>query len=236
MSDRARRVLWLIDQALVTRERHPSLFAAQLHARGKDRDVAQLAAAMDRFRAEKLSSSARPFRDDVEPMSAAAGHWTEESAGRLARDRLKADQRRQRQLAAMTVPALVAAAYAAAVVHSAVPAGAAERSRGGSDAAGPPRQQQLSDDPRWRLAEGVIRRQALVLHDLLSEQAGTGRAAAAAAMDSTDKDALILREGVGLTAEAVLDMLGREFGSASYVRRLRNARGLDSCGRPRLDS
>lgn len=236
MSDRARLVVRAIDQAEQTRARHPTLFAAQLRA---DRSCLQLARAVDRYRREKLTSHVRPDHDEVERVDA----QTEEA---MARDREEHDrgrrlrfagQRRERRARLSTLE-LVRTALEQALTISTVPAGSIEPLRGGGDQGGVPRQQQLEDDPRWDVADRIIRRQALVLHDLLDEAKGLSRSATAATLDGVEKNRAILTEGEGLIAEDVVAALGREYGSASFVRRLRKERGLDTRGyeKPERDS
>jgi len=113
-----------------------------------------------------------------------------------------------------------------------VAAGATERGRGGSDPSGPPRQQQLDDDPRWREHWTVIRSRLLRVHELLDEAEGHGTVAGNMQMLGAEKDKLILsRENQGLSAQAVVDKLGTHIaGSAETVRRVRRANGLDHRG------
>jgi len=115
---------------------------------------------------------------------------------------------------------------------STVGAGNAERSRGGGDPSGPPRQQQLDDDPRWREHETVIRSRLLRLHELLDEAEGHGTVAGNMQMLGVEKDKLILsRENQGLSAQAIVDKLGTHItGSAETVRRVRRQNGLDHRG------
>lgn len=115
---------------------------------------------------------------------------------------------------------------------STVGAGQTERSRGGGDPAGPPRQQALDDDPRWREHWTVIRSRLLRVHELLDEAEGHGSVAGNLQMIGAEKDRMILsRENQGLSAQAVVDKLGTHIaGSAETVRRIRRANGLDNQG------
>lgn len=233
MSYGARLVLVAIDQAVITYDRNPTLFAAQLR---NDRDCRQLARAVEHKKNEKLTPHVRPDRDEVERIDLE----TEEA---MARDREEHDRgrrlrfasHRREQRRSMSTLELVRSAIEEAVTISTVPAGNVEPSRGGDSAGGVPRQQQLEDDPRWQVAERIIKRQALVLHELLDEAKGLSRSAAAATLDGVEKDRAILVEGLGLIAEDVVAALGREYGSTSYVRRLRRERGLDTRGYAKVD-
>lgn len=156
-----------------------------------------------------------------------------ERAERHAKRRLRFDsERRSRRERTSTVD-LLAEAMTRAARLSTVQASQLEQARAGVDTPnGPPRQQTLTDDPRWEDSVRVIRRRVLMLLDLLDEAEGTGHAAVVAAMDGADKDRLIVQEGRGLIAEMVVAELGPEIGSAAYVRRLRRSLGLDSRGYP----
>lgn len=115
---------------------------------------------------------------------------------------------------------------------STVGAGQTERSRGGGDPSGPPRQQQLDDDPRWREHWTVLRSRLLRVHELLDEAEGHGTVAGNMQMIGVEKDRMILsRENQGLSAQAVVDKLGTHIaGSAETVRRVRRTNGLDHQG------
>lgn len=120
---------------------------------------------------------------------------------------------------------------------STVKAGSPEPSRGGEDERiGPPRQQLLTDDPRWVLQERMLHRHALALRELVDEARGLSRSAAVAGLSAEEKDKAIEDEGVGLTASEVFFRLGPEYGSESYIRRLRRARGLDGRGYPKAQA
>jgi hypothetical protein len=115
---------------------------------------------------------------------------------------------------------------------STVAAGNTERGRGGGDPSGPPRQQQLDDDPRWLEHWQVVRSRLLRVHELLDEAEGHGTVAGNMQMLGVEKDKLILsRENRGLSAQAVVDKLGSHIaGSAETVRRIRRNNGLDHRG------
>lgn len=234
MSVRGRRVVEAIAAAERTRDRHPTLFAAQLR---NDRTIAQLLAAVDRYKREKPTAHARPFRDEVEPIT---GKWLDDEA----REREEHDRGRRLRLNTTElerrrhVPGLKLAleVATAATRISTVAAGNVEPSRGGATPGGVPAQQRFEDDPRWQLAERLIHRQALVMYELIDEARGFSRSAAVAALSAEEKDAAIEREGIGLTAEETFHRLGPEYGSISYIRRYRRSKNLDGHGHPRLDS
>ena len=63
------------------------------------------------------------------------------------------------------------------------------------------------------------------VHELLDEAEGLGPVAAKTLLGS-EKDDLIIREGLGLSPLAVVEKLGRDIaGSPETVRRVRRARG-----------
>ena len=93
---------------------------------------------------------------------------------------------------------------------------------------GPPRQQTLDDDPRWREIWFVVRRRLEDAHRLLDEAEGHGPTAASTMMKE-EKDRLILSEGRGLSCDAVVDLLGREVaGSSRTVWRVRREAGMST--------
>jgi hypothetical protein len=232
---RALQVIQAIDDAERIRQHHPTLFAAQSRA---GRSCLSLQRAIERHKQDRQAPSTwHAERDQVEPVDA-------QTAERFARDREEHDRgrrirfanRRRDGRARLTTLDLVRTAIETAITISTVAAGNIEPSRGGNDPVGVPRQQMLEDDPRWQVAERIIRRQALVLHDLVDEARGLSGAVAVAALDSIEKDREILDAGVGLVAEDVVAALGREYGSATYVRRLRKREGLDTRGYPKDNS
>lgn len=160
----------------------------------------------------------------------------ERHAGR--RRRFDAERRERRTR--MTTLALLAEATQRSARLSTVKASNPEpmliRGGGGDGPSGPPRQQSLNDDPRWEDATRIVRKRVMQMLDLIDEAEGTGHGQVVAAMDGTEKDRLLLDEGRGLVAEQVVAELGPEYGSASYVRKLRRARGLDNRGYPKAEA
>lgn len=232
MSTHGRTVIRAIDQALATRDRHPTLFAAQMR---NDRDCSQLANAVERYKREKPTPKIRPDHDEVERIDVAdeermARDREEHDRGRRLRlNRLERDRRMQ-----ATGLSLAAEVIAAVGTISAVAAGNIEPTRGGGDPSGPPRQQTLDDDPRWQLSERIIHRHALVLRELVDEARGLSVAVAIAALSAEEKDKTLREEGIGRTAEELFHALGPEYGSISYIRRKRNREwDMDTLGRPR---
>lgn len=224
MSERARSVVRAIDDALTARDHHPTLFAAQLRA---GRSCLQFARAVERYRRErKPAASSRTDHDDVERVD---GAWEEQHARRREerfekrRRDFAADARGRR--ATMTVLELVREALERATTISTVASGNVEPSRGGSDPAGPPRQQTMNDDPRWRETWAVIHSRALRALELLDEAEGLGTVAATTKMLGVEKDRLVLREE-GFSPIAVVEKLGRDIaGSPETVRRIRRKAG-----------
>jgi hypothetical protein len=135
---------------------------------------------------------------------------------------------RDTQRAAMSTLQLHHHALELAVTLSTVPAGGIEKSRGGGDPqilAGS--QQLLDDDPRWREHWAVIRSRLLRALALLDEHRGHGPVPNPD-MTGPEKDRLILTEGEGYSAEAVVALLGAHVaGSARTVRRVRKLAGRD---------
>ena len=236
MSERARHILKLVDQAERTRERNPTLFAAQLHAVGYDRNVLQLAAAVARKKVEKPSVHTRPDHDQVERVDRA---WEEKHARKReekfaarARDQY-AERRELRQHVDLLV--LHRQALARATAISTVPAGNIEPTRRSSDPVGPSVQQSLEDDPRWDENWTVIRSRLMQVHELIDEAEGHGTVANTMQMLGVEKDRLILHvNNQGLRAQAVVDRLGSHIaGSVETVRRVRRREGYDHLGHPR---
>lgn len=218
MSERARSVLRAIDAALAVHERHPRLFAKQL-ARGRTCAGAVRA----------LATADEPRKDRVVDGTAAfEREWADgESVRRATRwekrkRSLDADRRMTR--AEMSKLDLHRHAVERAGRLSTVGAGPVGRSSPNSERQmpGPPTQQQLDDDPRWRETWQVIGRRLEAAHRLLDEYEGLG-ATAESTMTAMEKDRRILIEGRGHSCEAVVDLLGREFGSARTIWRKRKA-------------
>ena len=224
MSDRARRVLRLIDQAEQVRERHPTLFAAQLRS---DRTCLQLAYAVERYKRAKQPVGGRTERDDVERIDPQTeAQLTQRAAERYERRKRDFDAERRGHRAGMSTLELHRAAVERQAKISTVAAGNVEPGRGGDGPVGPPRQQQLDDDPRWREHEAVIRSRLERMHELLDEAEGLG-AVAEKAMISAEKDQLILTKGKGMSASAVVALLGTDVaGSPETVRRVRRRAGV----------
>lgn len=175
-----------------------------------------------------------PERDVQRIDRAVEERMAREREERNAKRRLRFDAERRDRRARTDTLSLHREAMERAMTMSTVKAGSTERSRGGGDGpGGPGRQQLLTDDPRWEDATRIVRKRILQMLDLLDEAEGTGHAQAVAAMDGTEKDRVILDEGRGLIAEQVVAELGPEYGSASYIRKLRRARGLDNRGYPK---
>lgn len=233
MSYIARLVLASLSAAEYTRERHPTLFAAQIRAgerTGRDRDCRHLAAAVERYKREKPTVHARPFHDEVEPVT---GKWLDDEARereehsrgrRLRMNTIELERRRK-----LTGLALIREVTDHASRITTVAAANIEPSRGGGEG-GVPAQQRFDDDPRWQLAERLIHRQAMVMYDLVDEARGYGRSAAVASLSAEEKDEAIESEGRGLTAEETFYRLGPEYGSISYIRKYRRSNGLDGRG------
>ena len=109
---------------------------------------------------------------------------------------------------------------------STVAAGNVEPSRGGGDGVGPPKQQQLEDDWRWRETLTVVRSRLERAHELLDEAEGVGPVASTTTMIGEEKDKRIISDGEGLSPGAVVEKLGRDIaGSPETVRRVRKAAG-----------
>lgn len=146
---------------------------------------------------------------------------TERRHHRFTRRQQQFDADRRLQRAELTTLELHRLAIEREAKLSTVAAGNVEPSRGGSDRIGPPRQQLLDDDPIWREHWQIIRSRLLRAHESLDEAEGLG-ANAVRTMLTDEKDLEVLRKGRGLSAQAVVDLLGRDIaGSAETVRRKR---------------
>lgn len=232
MSERGRAVLRAIDAALAARDRHPTLFAAQLRA---DRSCLSLARAMDRYRRAKPAvGGRRPDRDEVEPIDDPV--WLESEArrreDRFAKRWQGFNSARQIQRVDMTPLELHRLAAEREARLSTVAAGSVDPSRGGSDPAGPPGQQLLDDDPVWREHWRIIRSRLERVHAKLDEAEGLAPPAQARQLLGVEKDRMIVAASCrGLSNQAVVDLLGADVaGSAETVRRVRRREGLDSRG------
>lgn len=156
--------------------------------------------------------------------------WEEQNArNREARHRKREHASmaaREQQRAGMTALDLHRSAMERAARLSTVKAGNVEPGRGGGDGVGPPAQQTMDDDPRWREHLLIVRSRLERMHALLDEAEGHGTAQQLAAqMDGSEKDRLILAEE-GLSPLAVVEKLGRLIaGSPETVRRVRRAAG-----------
>lgn len=155
--------------------------------------------------------------------------WEETNARhreeRFAKKKRGMDAERREHRAEMTGLELHRLAVERAGRLSTVQVGNVEPSRGGGTQVGPPRQQLLDDDPRWTEHWAVIESRLRRVHELLDEAEGLGPVAAKTLLGS-EKDDLIIREGLGLSPLAVVEKLGRDIaGSPETVRRVRRARG-----------
>jgi hypothetical protein len=242
MSERARHVLQLIDQAERIRQRNPTLFAAQLHANGRDRDVRQLAAAAERKRCEKLSPHVRKDQIDAERID--NREWEEKHARKreekfatFARESagMRREQRRRLAQKPEGCLELCRSAIQELTSISTVAAGNIAPSRGGGEPIGPGQQQTLDDDPRWLENWTVIGTRLCQVLELIDEAKGLGTVAATNQLLGEEKDQLIVHvSNQGLRAQAVVDKLGTHIaGSVETVRRVRRREGYDHLGCPR---
>ena len=163
----------------------------------------------------------------IDRTAQAEREWIDEEAerrrARFDKRKPQLDQDRRIRRAEMTLLELHRHAIERQAKISSVSAGPVGRSSPNSERQrpGPPAQQQLDDDPRWREAWKVIRRRFEDVHRLLDEAEGLGPSAVASLL-SDEKDRLILTEGRGHSCQAVVDLLGREVaGSARTVFRVR---------------
>lgn len=227
MSQRALAVIRSIDTAHQIHDRNPRLFSQLLRA---DRNTHQLEIALDRYRRQQRPVGGRLEHDEVERIDPISeSKIVERSATRWTRIKSENATRRRRDRDAMSTVDLHRQAIDRAAKLSTV--GAAAMGQSSPSSAHPSKNlaldhsaaQLVDDDPRWRECQLVIRRRVEKLHDLLDEYEGLGSAAqTAAAMDSYDKNARILKEGRGHPCDVVVDLLGREIaGSARTVWRVR---------------
>lgn len=260
MSERARDVLRSIDQALIIREHHPTLFADQLQ---HDRNCGQLGRAWERYKEMRGA----PERDE--------GYMGDRGAERvdLEWERKQAQKRSERWLEATPkgIPGVVALphhraetkpdldrdrrstlrgldahqlyrlALARAGSLSTVRAGNVGASSAGSEhpsknlALDRSGAQALEDDPRWRRHWGFVKAGLLLVHQLLDEVEGHG---IQTDMTSEAMNRLILEEGRGLSCREVAEKFPEATagGRASIVARVRRNQGtglygLDESGR-----
>lgn len=235
---RARCVLQAIDQALATRTRHPTLFAAQLHAKGADRNCLQLARAVEHYKQRQPASSSRVDHDDVERVDP---EWEEAHARRREENsqngKLQFGTQRRLEREDLDLLELHQLVIDRAGRISTVPAGNIEPSRGSGEGGGVPHQQRLDDDPRWIENNAVIRARLERQHELLDEAEGLGMVAATTNMLAEHKDQMIITKGEGYTASSVVALLGSDIaGSTETVRRVRRKfERSTKDGHPRLD-
>lgn len=187
---------------------------------------------------DSICNRDRSGRDGDEQVERVDHDW-EEIEARRREDRHQKRQRsfdadRREQRAGMNTLDLHRHAIQRQAKISTVAAGNIEPSPRGSEpaAVGPPRQQLLDDDPRWREHSTVIRTRLELMHELLDEAEGLSTVASTANMLGVEKDRMILAaSNRGLRAQAVVDRLGSHIaGSAETVRRVRRAAGQDHLG------
>jgi hypothetical protein len=246
MSYHGRAVLAAIDLAGAIRERHPTLFAAQLRA---DRTCLQLARAMDRYRRRQPPGREEAYMGDREAERVDTSweeaetarrqrHWDArkpdiDRARRDARHRLEFDEFGRPRPAHSASADLFRLALERAATISTVAAGNPEPSSGGgSDSAAPPRQQTLEEDPRWNRRWQIVKRGLLLIHDLLDEAEGLATRPWTDAT-SEEMNRVVLTEGRGLSCKEVAAQFPEATaGRASVVARLRRNQGS---GIPGLD-
>lgn len=231
MSAHARAVLRAIDDAIAARDRHPTLFAAQLRS---DRSCLSLSRALATYKqAKRPVGGARPGHDEVEPIDDPA--WLEQEA-RRREDRFDKRWRsfaaaRRTARAGMTALELHRHAAERQAKLSTVAAGNVEPSRGRRDPVGPPTQQVLDDDPMWREHWRIIRSRLERVHEKLDEAEGVGTTAQSTTLLGVEKDRMIIAQGRGLSNRAVVDLLGEDIaGTPETVRRVRRRLGYDNSG------
>jgi hypothetical protein len=156
---------------------------------------------------------------------------------RFAKRKQAFDAERRQQIALTDVLGLHRSAIERQATISTVKAGSTERGRGGSEPSGPPQQQMLDDDPRWRESWTVIRSRLERVHELLDEAEGLSTVAATTTMLGVEKDRRVISDGEGLSPVAVVEKLGRDIaGSPETVRRIRKKFERSTVdGQPRLD-
>lgn len=221
MSERGRDVLRAIDLAFEAQEHHPRLF-------GRYRTLAGLAAAFERYRGNRSAVDRADDRWEGDPEAERVDPEWEGAHARARGERwekrkrgIDADRRMAR--AEMSRLDLHRHAVERAGRLSTVGASTVGRQSPNSERQnpGPPGQQQLDDDPRWRETWQIIGRRLEAAHRLLDEYEGLG-ATAESTMTAAEKDRRILIEGRGHSCEAVVDLLGREVaGSPRTVWRKR---------------
>ncbi len=220
MRQRARRVIRAIDAALTIHKRHSTLFAAQLR---HDRNCLQLVRAVERYQRERPATGGRVEHDEVERVDR---EW-EETEARRREDRFEKRKRsidadRRSSRAALTALDLHRLAVQRSTTLSTVGAGNVAPTRGGGDPVGPPQQQRLDDDPRWRETWTVIRARLERANELLDEAEGLSTVAATTTMLGVEKDRRVIMEGEGLSPVATVEKLGSEIaGSPETFRRIR---------------
>jgi len=253
-------VLHAIDQALTIRERHPTLFAAQLRLgerTGRDRDCLQLARALDRYKRRREPIGAGRW-DDPEA-SRVDPEWEEKQArkreerwadptpnavdGALPHHRAETkpdlDRDRRSLRAGLDVDVLYRLALARAAAISTVRASNIAASSAGS---GHPSKllgeegdlsgaQLIQDDPAWDRRWDVVKRGLLLVHDLLDEHEGLG-------VRSTDQTSealsmLVLTEGRGLSCKEAAARFpeATQGGRSSVVAQIRRNQGSGLDGR-----
>lgn len=249
MSERARDVLRAIDQALIIRERHPTLFADHLQ---HERNCGQLGRAWERYkrmrgapeRDEAYMGDRGAERVDLEwekkQAQKRAERWLEATPkgipGIVApphhRAETKPDLNRDRRaiVRGLDVHQLYRLAIARAARISTVRAGNVAASSAGSghpsknlavDHSGA---QTLEEDDRWRRHWGFVRAGLLLVHELLDEVEGHGTQTD---MTSEAMNRLILEEGRGLSCREVAEKFPEATGGgrASIVARVRRNQG-----------
>lgn len=243
MSWLGRVVVRTMDEALVTRERHPRLFAEALR---RDRTCLQLARALERHKRREV-----PGRDERYEGDRQAGRVDLEWEDRQARKRAERwaaptpkvfgvgaalphhraetkpdlDRDRRSTRRGLDVDVLYRLAQARTARISTVAAGNVEPSRGGGDGAAPPQQQSLEDDPRWDRHWGVVKRGLLLVHELLDEAEGHGPVVRDTTTEEMNR--ILLDEGEGLSCKEVAEKFPEltNGGRASVVAAVRGNQG-----------
>lgn len=166
--------------------------------------------------------------------------WEEQNARhreeRFAKHQRASQAERRERRASLGALELHRHAVERALRLSTVAAGNVEPGRGGDGPAGPPHQQTMDDDPRWREHEAVLRSRLERMHELLDEAEGHGSVSGTALMTTEHKNWLILAEE-GLSPIAVVEKLGRDIaGSPDTVRRIRRAHGRSALDGRKTDA